>query len=156
MNTEEVKSRAAFSKKAMQIYKDIIAKVKKGTDWVDEMNFTYSPDTIFRVWYDHTLDNGKGGYMHRWCSLHTVEVKNNDLKDITKHFDAYLSDNNASYSQIYAALKRGLKKTPNNTVESIVITVKGQKERINLITELEFTPISRFCDMCGIELEEGD
>ena len=62
MNLEETKSRAAFSKKAMQIYKDIIAKVKKGTDWVDEMNFTYSPDTIFRVWYDHTLDNGKGGY----------------------------------------------------------------------------------------------
>jgi hypothetical protein len=77
------------------------------------------------------------------------EKEPNEQQKITKHFDAYLSGgSDMSYTKIHAALKRTLKSNPDKMVEDI----KVDGETIDLIEDLQFTTVKRFCEMCGINL----
>lgn len=136
-------TKAEFSKKAMEQYK--AANVK---DIVPEMNFIYSPDTIFRVWYDLELDNGfgnpTGGYMYRWCSVQKLENEAIFLK-----FDEILSEDNKDYPLILAALKKALKKNATQMIDHV-----HYKKGISItpIEAYEYAyTVKLFCKHCGIE-----
>lgn len=139
-------TKAEFSKKAMAKYKAVNDSIKKSTDWVDEMNFTYSPDTIFRVWYDPQLDNGKGkvpgGYMHRWCSLLTLEAE--DRKLIRQAGQILSADTDEELAVMIGLLRKALKTDPELTVDY----VDGVQVWQNV--ELSFT-VKAACEYIGIK-----
>jgi len=73
-------------------------------------------------------------------------------QQITKHFDAYLAGGeDLSYTKILAALKRALKENPDGMADDVEVLHKGQMVTIDLIEDLEYTTVKRFCEMCGIE-----
>ncbi len=76
----------------------------------------------------------------------------NKQQEVTKHFDAYLSGGqDLPYTKIYAAMKRALKENPDGRADLVEVTHKGKTETVDLIEDLEFTTVKRFCEMCGIE-----
>jgi hypothetical protein len=77
--------------------------------------------------------------------------KLDERQEVKKHFDSFLSADGMSYTKIYTALKRALKERPNDSVENVEIKTREGMQGITLITDLEFTTVKRFCEMCGIK-----
>lgn len=137
-------TKADFLKEAKAKYKKAIEKVTSGADWISEMNFIYSPQLILRVWFDHTANNNKGEFMHRWC---TVE----DLGDETifNKMDEFLCEDSEDFPLILLALKKALKKDKAKMIDHLEYK-KGVS--ITPIENLEFTyTVEAFCEAVGIE-----
>lgn len=74
-------------------------------------------------------------------------------QQISKHFDAYLAGGqDISYTKIHVALKQALKANPDGMADSVEVLHEGEMVTIDLIEDLEYTTVQRFCEMCGIEL----
>lgn len=85
----------------------------------------------------------------------------NDQKEIEGYLDAYLSMDYIPYNRVIQALKKALKKAenkPHMTIEDVEVDVSESDdevimERLTPVQEMEFTPVTRFCEMCGIEAD---
>ena len=87
--------------------------------------------------------------------------KEYETKTIEKNLDAYLSMDYIPYNRVIQALKKALKKAekkPHMTIEDVEVDVSENDdevimERLTPVQEMEFTPVTRFCEMCGIEAD---
>lgn len=128
-----------FLKEAQAKYKKAVEK-----EWVAEMNFIYSPQLILRVWFDHTAEDNKGAYMHRWCT-----VENIGDETIFNKFDEFLCEDSEDFPLILLALKKALKKDRAKMIDHLEYK-KGVS--ITPIENLEFTyTVEAFCEAVGIE-----
>ena len=138
-------TKAEFSKQAMAQYKATIEKVVKGTDWVSEMNFIYSPSSIFRVWYDHKAENGKGLFMHRWCSVQKIESHDAEHKILRQAGQILSADTDKEIKVMVDILRKALTVDPKQTIDYI----DGIKTWHNV--EYSFT-VKSACEYIGIEV----
>lgn len=139
-------TKAEFLKQAQEKYKNTINK-----NWVAEMNFIYSPNLILRVWFDHTANNHKGAFMHRWCT-----VENIGDETIFNKFDEFLCEEREDFPLILIALKKALKKNPTGMIDHVEYKrdSNGLKARhcITPIENFEYTfTVKDFCEQIGIE-----
>lgn len=82
-----------------------------------------------------------------------------EQKTIEQYLDAYLSMSYIPYNRVIQALKKALKKAkkdPHMSIEDVEVDVSDNEDEVimeNLtpVEEMEFTPVTRFCEMCGIE-----
>ena len=133
-----------FLKEAQAKYKKANEKVTSGADWVSEMNFIYSPQLILRVWFDHTANNHKGEFMHRWCTVQDL-----GHETIFNKFDEFLCEEREDYDLILLALKKALKKDKSGMIDHLKYK-KGVS--ITPIENLEYTyTVQSFCEAVGIE-----
>lgn len=133
-------TKAEFLKQAQEKYKNTINK-----NWVAEMNFIYSPNLILRVWFDHTANNHKGAFMHRWC---TVEAVGNEA--VFNKFDEFLCEDSENFPLILSALKKALKKDKSKMIDHIEYK-KGETITPTETYEFAFT-VEAFCKEVGIEI----
>lgn len=84
-----------------------------------------------------------------------------DEEGIKQRLDDYLSMDYIPYNRVIQALKKALKKAekkPHMTIEDVEVDVSENDdevimERLTPVQEMEFTPVTRFCEMCGIEAD---
>jgi len=94
-------------------------------------------------------------------NLSFFNKKEYETKTIEKNLDAYLSMDYIPYNRVIQALKKALKKAekkPHMTIEDVEVDVSENDdevimERLTPVQEMEFTPVTRFCEMCGIEAD---
>lgn len=75
------------------------------------------------------------------------------MQIIGKHFDAYLAgSDDISYTKIHAALKKALKENPDGMADHVKVLHKGERVTIDLIEDMQYTTVKRFCELCGITI----
>lgn len=130
-----------FLETAMAKYKKAVKK-----KFISEMNFIFSPKLILRVWFDHTIDQPKGAYCHRWN-----EVEDLGNETIFNKFDEFLCENSEDFPLILLALKKVLK---HNSKMYMLIDHLEYKKGISITPtetfEYTFT-VKEFCETVGIE-----
>lgn len=133
-------TKADFLKTAQEKYKKAIKK-----EWVPEMNFIYSENSILRVWYDHKADNNKGAFMHCWCT-----VENIGDETIFRKFDEFLCEDSEDFPLILIALKKALKKDGSKMIDHLNYK---KDTSITPTEQYEFTfTVEDFCKTVGIEV----
>lgn len=81
-----------------------------------------------------------------------------EQEEIIGYLDAYLSMDFLPYNRIIQVLKKALKKArknPHMTIEDVQVDVSEDDDEVIMeyltpVEEMEFTPVTRFCEMCGI------
>ena len=137
-----------FLKAAQAKYKATIAKA-----FVSEMNFIFSDRLILRVYFDH-VGKKEGEYCHRWCTVQTLPEQK--TMKIENELGKYLSEDEEHYPKIINALKKALKKSPNEMVDNVMFD-KGTDDEVAMETITMWEPleysltVKQLCETIGIE-----
>jgi hypothetical protein len=137
-------NKTEFLNEAMAKYKKAALKAISGVDFISEMNFIYSPQLILRVWFDGTVNNNRGDFMHRWCTV--VDIAD---ETIFNKMDEFLCEEREDFPLILLALKKALKKDKSKMIDHLEYK-KGVSITPTENYEFNFT-VEAFCEAVGIE-----
>lgn len=140
-------TQAEFLKEAKAKYAN--ANATKGATWLSEMNFIYSPSLILRVWFDVNFNQnkkrGETGYMHRWCTVESVESHDKERKILRQAGQILSADTDEEIQVMVDILRKALTVDPKQTIDYIDGITTWEN------VEYSFT-VESACEYIGIEV----
>lgn len=140
-------TKTQFLKAAKEKYAN--ANATEGAKWVSEMNFIFSPQLILRVWFDKDFNSnnklGETGFMHRWCTIESIESHDKEHKILRQAGQILSADTDEEIKEMVDILRKELAIDPTQTIDYIDGITTWEN------VEYSFT-VESACEYIGIEV----